>query len=270
MRDALHGGGAGADDADDLVGEAGEVALRRAARVGVVPAAGVERVALERLDAGDARELGTVEGAVRHDHEAGAHAIAAVGGDDPAEGFVVPAQLRDLRLEAGVAVEVELFADGPAVGEDLGRAAVLFVGDVADLLKQGQVDVGLDVAGGAGVAVPVPGAAEVAALLDHTDVFDAGFAQARAGQQAAESAADHSDVDVVSQGLSVEAGLDVRVIDEVGELAGDLEVLLVAVVAEALVALLAVLLAEGVGIEGAVGGDHGAASFTGRLGLRRV
>ena len=49
MRDALHGGGAGADDADALVGELVERRTRRvAAGVVVVPAAGVEAVALRR------------------------------------------------------------------------------------------------------------------------------------------------------------------------------------------------------------------------------
>jgi hypothetical protein len=70
---ALHGGGAGADDADPLVGQAGEAARRVAAGVRVVPAAGVERVALERLDAGDARQLRPVQRAVGHHHEPGAH-----------------------------------------------------------------------------------------------------------------------------------------------------------------------------------------------------
>ena len=164
---------------------------------------------------------------------------------------VVPAQLGHFGLEAGVAVEVELLADGAAVLQDLRRAAVLLLRDVADLLEQRQVDVRLDVAGGAGIAVPVPGAAEVAALLDHADVFDAGLAQARAGEQPAEAAADDDDIDLVGQRLALEARLDVRVLDEVRELAVDLDVLLVAVGAEALVALAAVLLAQLLGVEGA-------------------
>ncbi len=47
VRDALHGGRAGADDADALVLQPREVAVAVAAGVAVVPAAGVERVALE-------------------------------------------------------------------------------------------------------------------------------------------------------------------------------------------------------------------------------
>ena len=83
---------------------------------------------------------------------------------------------------------------------------VLLLRDVADLLEQRQVDVRLDVAHRARVAVPVPGAAEVAALLDDADVVDAGLAQPRAGEQAAEAAADDDDVDLVGERLALEAG----------------------------------------------------------------
>ena len=104
-----------------------------------------------------------------------------------------------------------------------------------------------------GIAVPVPGAAEVAALLDEPDVVDAGLAQAGAGEQAAEAAADDQHLDLVGQRLALDRR-DVRIVDVVRELAGDLDVLLVAVGAQALVALLAVLLAQRVGIER--GGSH--------------
>ena len=248
VRHALHRGGARADDADALVGEPVEAAVGVAAGVVVVPAARVERVALERLDAGDARQLRPVQRPVRHHDEPRAHRVAAVGRDDPATVGVVPAQLGDLGLEAGVAIEVEVLADRPAVGEDLRRLGVLLLRDVADLLEQRQVDVRLDVARRARVAVPVPRAAEVAALLDDADVVDAGLAQTRAGEQPAEPAADDQDLDLVVQRLAFER-LDVRVVDVARELARDLDVLLVAVVAQALVALLAVLLAQGIGIE---------------------
>ena len=58
--------------------------------------------------------------------------------------------------------------------------------------------------GGAGIAVPVPRAAEVAALLDDADVVDARLAQPRAGEQAAEAAADDQHLDLVGQRLALE------------------------------------------------------------------
>ena len=67
--------------------------------------------------------------------------------------------------------------------------------------------------------------------------LDAGLAQPGAGEQPAEAAADDDDVDLVGQRLALDR-LDVRVVDVVGERRRDLDVLLVAVGAQALVALL--------------------------------
>src|SRR5262249_26969527 len=80
-RHALDRRGAGANYRDPLVGEAREAAVGVAAGVGVVPAVGVERVALEIAYAGDARQLGAARRPQRHDHEAGSDVIATAGGD---------------------------------------------------------------------------------------------------------------------------------------------------------------------------------------------
>ena len=160
------------------------------------------------------------------------------------DGLVVPRQRLHLGLEQGAVVEPEVLADVAAVLEDLGRPGVLLLRDVPDLLEQRQVDVRLDVALRARVAVPVPRAAEVAALLDDADVADPGVLQTGAGEQTAEAAADDDDVDLVEQRVALER-LDVRVVEVVGELPGDLDVLLVAVGAQPLVALGAVLARAG-------------------------
>ena len=151
--------------------------------------------------------------------------------------MLVPAQFGHFRLEAGVAIQIELLSDRAAVRKNLRRAAVLLLRHVTELLQQRQVDVRLDIAGRTGVAVPVPGAAEVAALFDQPDVFDVCFAQSRAGQQTAEPATDHHHIDVVGQRLAMEARRNVRILDELREVADNLDVLLVAVVAEPLVTL---------------------------------
>ncbi len=103
MRHALHGSGAGADDADALVGQLFHQRARRvAAGVIVIPAAGVERVSLEGLDAFDA-------GKFRHMQRPGAHAdelrgegIAAIGADGPARFCLVPVEAHDLGVEQRV------------------------------------------------------------------------------------------------------------------------------------------------------------------------
>ena len=81
------------------------------------------------------------------------------------------------------------------------------------------------------------------------DVFDAGLAQARADQQPAEAAADDQHLDVVVQRRARSIGFDVRIVEVVRELADYLEVLRVAVCAEALVALQPVLLAQCIGVK---------------------
>ena len=133
-------GGAGADDGDALVGELVHRRARRvAAGVVVVPAAGVERVALEVLDARDARQLGHVQRAGAHAEELGGELVAAVGADDPARAVVVPLEVGDLGVEQRVVVEAELLPDALAVLEDLGRVRVLLGRHVPGLLEQRHV-----------------------------------------------------------------------------------------------------------------------------------
>ena len=120
--------------------------------------------------------------------------------------------------------------------------AVLFLGDVAELFEQRQIDVRLDVALRSGIAVPIPGAAEVAALLDDANVFDARFAQTRASEQAAEPAADHNDLDFIEKGHTVDGCVDIRIFDVVRESVPHLDVLLVTFDAQALVPFVAVFL----------------------------
>src|SRR5690348_242565 len=241
MRHALHRGRAGADDADALVLETGEAAMAVAARIVIVPTAGVKGMALERLDAGNAGELGTMQGSVRHNDEARLHGVVAIGPDDPARDLVIPAHLGHFGLEADIAIEIELARDGAAVFEDLRRAGIFLDRHVADFFEQRQINVGFDVAGRARIPVPVPGAAVVAALLDHAEVLDAGLAQPRAGEQAAEAAADHHDFDFVGQWCTRKSGLDIGIIEVMREVALDLAILLVAVRTQALVALREIL-----------------------------
>ena len=60
MRHALNGRGTGANDRDALVLQAGQAPVRIATRVGVIPTAGMEAVALETLDAGNTWQLRSV------------------------------------------------------------------------------------------------------------------------------------------------------------------------------------------------------------------
>jgi len=80
-----------------------------------------------------------------------------IGLDGPASRVIVPARFLDLRLEAGTFIEVEVLSDPPGVLEDLRREGVLLLRYIAGLFQERQINVGFDVALGAGIAVPVPG-----------------------------------------------------------------------------------------------------------------
>src|SRR5215471_17093851 len=98
---------------------------------------------------------------------------------------------------------------------DLGLERILFLRDVAGLLEQGQIDVGLDIALRAGVAVPIPSAAEIAGLLYDAEVADALLLQPRCDQHAAETAAENGYVDVRPYRLTHDLAADVGVFFEV-------------------------------------------------------
>src|SRR5262249_39938064 len=183
------------------------------------------------------------------------------GLDDPARGGVVPARLRDLRLEAGVLVEVEVLADPLGMLEDLGREGVLFLRYVPRLFQERQIDVGLDVALGAGIAVPVPGSTEIPCLLDDAGIGDTHLLESRRGQQPPEAAADDDGVELLSDGGSREARLDVGVRFEVRVLAADFQILSVPVRAQTPLALGGIFRAQRDWIEAQLLGSWNSARF---------
>src|SRR5579872_6202672 len=203
----------------------------------------------EALDTGDAGQLRPIQGAAGDDHEAGAHGVTAVGGDQPPVLVLQPAHLADLGLETGQAIEIECLADAARMRTDLVGETVFLLRDVAGLFQQRQVDVAFDIALRAWISIPVPGAAEVAAFLDDANILDPGLAQARRRQQAAETAAHDHHVDRVGEWLAGKAGIDVRILDKVPKIAGCLHVLIIAVGPQPAVALVTVLLAQRVGIK---------------------
>ena len=241
---------AGADHRDTLVRELRQAAVVIAARVVVVPPGRVEGVAREVADAWDTRQLGPVRGPGGLHHEAGANVVVPVRGDAPAPVVLVPAHLRDARLEDGPVVEPEVLRHPLAVVEDLGRVGVFLLRHEAGFLEQRQVAIGLDVALRARVTVPVPRPAEIPAGVDDAEVGDAPLLQPGPGHQAAEPGADHGDVDLYIERLAVEVGVGVGiVVGIVGELGRRLDVLVLAVRANPLVPLDAVFLAQGARIE---------------------
>src|SRR5581483_10251796 len=207
------------------------------------------RVALEAVDAGNAGQLRPVERPVGHHYKARAEGVATVGVDQPFRLVVEPADIFDLRLEQNIAIEIVVLADALRMLADLRREGILLLRHITRLFEQRQIDVSLDIALRAGIAVPVPGAAEVSTLLDDADVFKAGFAQSRRRDLAAEAAADDQDFHLVGLRLARRRRRDVRIVNVVAEVALHLDILFVAIGAKAPVAFLAILLTQRIGIE---------------------
>ena len=116
-------------------------------------------------------------------------------------------------------VESELLGHVLAVFEDLEARGELHRRDVTHLLEQRQIAIGFDVAGDAWIAVPVPGAADIAALLAETHVSEAGFAQPVPQQQSAEAGADHQDLALVGERFARDRRLRIDVVQIFLELA---------------------------------------------------
>src|SRR5262249_51563690 len=148
----------------------------------IVPAAGVESVPFEIFDSGNRRQLGPIERTARHDDVARAEPITAVGRDVPSIRLLIPARFFDLSLEAGLGIKIEMLTDAHGVLEYFGCEGVFLLRQVAGFLEQRQIDVGLDIALRARVAVPIPGAAEVSTLLDDSEVRDSGLQEASRGE----------------------------------------------------------------------------------------
>src|SRR4029077_20548852 len=124
--------------------------------------------------------------------------VAAVGRDPPAPARVVPREPLHLGVEERVVVQTVLPADAPRMLEDLGPVRVLLARHVPGLFEQRHVYERGRVALRSWIAIPVPGAAEVPALLDHAPVANTGLAEARSGHQTREAAADERESHVVA------------------------------------------------------------------------
>lgn len=171
----------------------------------------------EVLDAGDPGELRVGEGAGGVDDVGGPEGVTAVRGHGPCLGCLFPGQCGDPGGEQRIRVQVELPRDPHRVAADLVAGGVLPLRYVSGLVEHRQVYVGLDVAVDARVPVPVPSAPEVTALLDDPDAVDTLPAQVRPGEDAAESAAYHGDVDGVVERVAFDRPFRVRVRGVVAE-----------------------------------------------------
>ena len=165
----------------------------------VVPAGGVERLALEVLEPLDRRRLRLGERAHAGHHDAGAQ--RPVGGlDRPAA--VLPLDALDRAVQPHVLADAVLVRAAAQVVADLGLARVGLAPPRVG--REGErVEVRGHVAGAPRVGVVVPRAADVVTPLEHREVLDPLLLEANRHAEAREAAADDrcSDVKAVHNGF---------------------------------------------------------------------
>jgi len=132
--------------------------------------------------------------------------------------------------------------------ENLRRVRVLFGRHVPGLFEQRQIDERRRVALGARIPIPVPGPSKITALLDDAYAIDSGIFQRCTRDEAGESASDEHHLHFVEERFACD-GLDVGIVDIVGELPFDFDVLIVAVSAQPLIAFGHVLVVDCIQID---------------------
>ena len=125
LRDDLHGGRAGADDADPLASKVLHRLGRAPAGEAVVPSARVKGLALIGVDAGDPRQLRLVQDPAGQDQVASGELVTTAGGDSPAKRLLVPRCAGHVGLEERMGVEVEGGGEDLRILEDLAGAGVV-------------------------------------------------------------------------------------------------------------------------------------------------
>ena len=164
LRDRLHRRGPRADDADTLGGEVDAI-MRPLARVVTLARKGAQPL--------DRRHVGGRQGTDGRDDEARRDGVAFVGAHGPQLGVVIEDDFDDALAKLDVGLQVEALGAVLEVAQDLvllriALGPVPFLQQV--LVERVTVDVAVGVAACAGIAIPVPGAADAVAGLEHRDV----------------------------------------------------------------------------------------------------
>ena len=189
QRDRLDGGRSRADDTDPFAGEGDPL---------MGPGAGVVPLAREAVQAVEFRPVGGGKTPGGHDAIGGGEPGAVIGRDPPASRRLVESRFGDARPEPDIAAEVEAVRHMLQVAQNL-RLCGEALGPAPLLLQRVRELVGIldavGIAAGAGVAVPVPGAAHPASPLEDAD-GETHIAQPMEHVEPGEPCADHDRVDI--------------------------------------------------------------------------
>lgn len=188
-RNRLDARGSRANDGDALAGE-----VHRFVR----PGRGVVDLPGEGIQTGERRSHRRRQRAGGHHAEPGGDALARLGGHRPAQLHFVEHGGIHAGVQGDVAAQIQPVGDPIDVGQNLGLGGVLLRPIPLPLQRVGErvaVVHALDVASGPGIAVEVPGAADVRPGLEHPDP-QAVRSQFVQRVQAGEARADDHHIDI--------------------------------------------------------------------------
>ena len=195
----------GADESDGLVRQPRQRLVPTSTGVLVVPSSSVERATRKGLHATDGRQLHKVEDPDRQHVPATRQLVAGpVGVDLPPGRVLVPLRAGHPGVEQPAGHKVVPVGDRLEVAQDLLAVGVAVCRDVVELLEHREVDIRLDVAHDAWVAVPVPGTPDAAGLVDDADPLNAGLAELNAGEDAGDPPAHDDDLDVIDDRVALD------------------------------------------------------------------
>ena len=161
------------------------------------PFAGVIDGPAKILDALEGRTIRCRQAADRHDHELRPDPVAAIGLDLPDFCLLVEGRRGDAGVEHDMPAQIETVGDVVGISEDFGLRRI-FLRPVPFLVQffgeRERILHALDIATRAGIAIPVPGAADAAAGLEH-DGRKAEPAQTMQHIHAGKTGAHHHGVD---------------------------------------------------------------------------
>ena len=193
----------------DQLGRAGACADHGNALAGYIqigrPSGGVDNRPVEIMEAGDFRPFKAVNRAVSVDHgvdhEVFGRAIGIAYGNGPQAGLVIIDQRFDLGVEAHLVTQFVLVGHAQQVALHIGTLRVV-VRPVGPDFPAEAIEVAGGVDAHAGVAVFVPGAANVSVLFDY-DIVIACLAQLGRCFHAGKARADHQHLEIGGRGGAI-------------------------------------------------------------------
>ena len=173
MRHALNGCRAGADNGDFLIGQTAQPAARCAACIIIIPTAGMKCVPLKIANALNGRQFGAVERPIGVNNKARRQFITHRRRHPPATRRFVPFGRRDFGLKQRFVSQLKSLGNLAAIGQRFRCICIFLLRHETGFFQEWKINIGFNIARSTGIAVPIPSAAEIAALFQDKDIVNA-------------------------------------------------------------------------------------------------